>query len=136
MAVTRRRSRFGTLVKPRYNRFMGAARCVLVLAMAVAALGARCDTQTKQNPPANQTPPTPQTTEVSRERAIEIARQEVKFTPESIDAVRATSEGPGHPAVWRVTVKGRLPDQPPGLFETRIFEIDVRTGEIVGASMN
>jgi hypothetical protein len=50
--------------------------------------------------------------------------------------VQVTSEGPGRPVVWRVTFKGRLPDQPPGLFETRVFEIDVRTGEIVAGSMN
>ena len=88
--------------------------------MAVAAMGALCD------PPAK-------STEISRERAIEIARQEIHFSANSVEAVRATSMGRD---VWRVTFKGRLPDQPPDLFETRIFEIDVRTGEIVSASMN
>lgn len=86
--------------------------------VAVAAMGALCD------PPAK-------STEISRERAIEIARQEVNLKADSVDAVRATSQGR---AVWRVTFKGRLPDQPPGLFETHIIEIDVRTGKIVSAS--
>jgi hypothetical protein len=104
------------------------ARFIFALAMAVATMGARCDTR----PNNAQIKPT----EISRERAIEIARKEVSFQPDSVDAVHATSEGPGRPAVWRVTFKGRLPDQPPGLFETRIFDIDVITGKIVSESMN
>jgi hypothetical protein len=103
-------------------------RFALVLSMAVTAMGARCATP-PNDPPAKQT-------EISREHAIAIARKQVNFTPDSVDAVQGTSEGPGHPAVWRVTFKGRLPGQPPGLFETRIIEIDVRTGAIVSASMN
>jgi hypothetical protein len=106
------------------------ARLVFVLAFAIGATGARCNT-----PPSNP-PSTQQTAEISRERAIEIARKQVSFGPDSVDAVQVTSEGPGRPVVWRVTFKGRLPDQPPGLFETRVFEIDVRTGEIVAGSMN
>jgi hypothetical protein len=39
----------------------------------------------------------------------------------------------GRPA-WQVTLKGRLPGQPPGLFETAIVEIDRRIGEIVSLS--
>lgn len=73
--------------------------------------------------------PSPSSTpEISRERAIEIARAEVSFEPDSIDAVRAMS---GTRPVWRVTLRGRLPGQPPGLFETAIVEIDRRTGEVV-----
>lgn len=107
-------------------------RFLLLLAMAVAGMGALCD------PPA-QPPAQPSTavkpTAISRERAIEIARKDVSFPPESIEAVQVKSELGGR-AVWRVTFKGRLPDSLPGLFETRIFEIDLRTGEIVGASIN
>jgi len=33
-----------------------------------------------------------------------------------------------------VTIRGRLPGQPPELFETRIFEIDRRTGVIVSVA--
>ena len=66
--------------------------------------------------------------EISRERAIEIARSQVSFYPNSIKAVRTTS---GARAVWRVTFRGRLPGQPPLLFETILVEIDRRSGEVV-----
>jgi len=66
--------------------------------------------------------------EISRERAIEIARSHVSFEPDSVDAVAVTAAGRD---VWRVTFRGRLPGQPPGLFETAIIEVDRRSGEIV-----
>ena len=68
---------------------------------------------------------------ITRERAIVIAKTQVKWTPFDEAATRATSNGR---AIWRVTLKGRLPGQPPLLFETRIVEVDVRTGEIVSVS--
>jgi hypothetical protein len=92
-----------------------------LVVVAVSTMGALCD------PPIT-------ATEISRERAIEIARQEVNLNADSVEAVRATSEGPDHQAIWRVTLKRRLPDQPQGLFETHIVEIDARTGKIVGLS--
>lgn len=70
----------------------------------------------------------PSAQEISRERAIEIARQHVSFQPDSVEAERATSSAR---PVWRVTLRGRLPGQPPGLFETAIVEIDRRSGEVV-----
>lgn len=100
------------------SRLTWRARLVLLLAVAVAALGAVCD------------PPT-EPTEISRERAIDIARPEAMFAPDSVEASQVTSEGR---SLWRVTFKGRLPDQPPELFETVIVEIDSRTGEIVSLS--
>lgn len=66
--------------------------------------------------------------EINRERAIEIARAYVSFQPDSIEAVRTTS---GARAIWRVTFRGRLPGQPPLLFETIIVEVDRQSGEIV-----
>ena len=66
--------------------------------------------------------------EVPRERAIDVARQHVSFTPDSVVAERATVHTR---LVWRVTFRGRLPGQPPGLFETIIIAIDRRTGEVV-----
>ena len=66
--------------------------------------------------------------EISRERAIEIARAQVSFHPDSIKAVRTTS---GARAVWRVTFRGRLPGQPPLLFETIVVEVDRHSGEVV-----
>ena len=69
--------------------------------------------------------------EISREQAIQIAQPQVSFEPESIDDERVTSAGR---AVWRVTFRGRLPGQPPMLFETRIVEVDRRSGEIVSVA--
>ena len=66
--------------------------------------------------------------EISRERAIEIARPHVSFQPDSVEAERATSAGR---AVWRVTFRGRLPGQPPPLFETILVEVDRHSGEVV-----
>lgn len=101
-------------------------RVVLILAAAIAALGAACD------PPVKSAKPDAPV-EITRERAIEIARHEIRFDATSVEADRVTADGV---IVWRVTLKGRLPDQPPGLFETRIFDIDVKSGKIVSASMN
>ena len=70
----------------------------------------------------------PSQAEISREHAIEIARPHVSFQPDSIDAERGTS---ARRPVWRVTFRGRLPGQPPGLFETIIIEVDRQSGEIV-----
>jgi len=71
----------------------------------------------------------PSSNEISRERAIEIARSQLSFSPDTIDATRTDSGGRN---VWRVTFRGRLPGQPPGLFETLIVEVDRITGEIIG----
>jgi hypothetical protein len=74
-------------------------------------------------------PAGPVASEISREQAIEIARHEVPFEPDFVRAEQATTDG--QRAVWRVTFRGRLPGQPPGLFETMIVEVDARTGDIV-----
>ena len=66
--------------------------------------------------------------EISRERAIEIARREVSFHPDSITAVKTTS---GARVVWQVTFRGRLQGQPPLLFETIIVEVDRHSGAVV-----
>lgn len=70
----------------------------------------------------------PSSNEITRERAIEIARSQLSFSPDTIDATRTASAGRN---IWRVTFRGRLPGQPPGLFETLIVEVDRITGEIV-----
>lgn len=51
-------------------------------------------------------PAGPLESQISREQAIEIARQEVSFQPDSIEAV--LSESRERP-LWRVTFRGRLP---------------------------
>jgi hypothetical protein len=70
----------------------------------------------------------PSPVEISSDRAIDVARSHVSFVPDMIDVVRATSSSR---AVWRVTFKGRLPGQPPGLFEIAIVEVDRVSGEVV-----
>jgi hypothetical protein len=69
--------------------------------------------------------------ELSRESAITIARQQVSFNPSTIEARKGTS---GSTPVWRITLRGRLPGQPPMLFETRVVEIDRRTGAVVSVA--
>ena len=71
--------------------------------------------------------------EIRRERAIEIARGQASFYPNSIKAVRTTA---GARAVWRVTFRGRLPGQPPLLFETMIVEVDRYSGEVVSIAQS
>ena len=73
----------------------------------------------------------PVESQLTREQAIEIARQEVSFQPESVEAV--LSESKGRP-VWQVTFRGRLSGQPPGLFETMIVEVDAYSGDVVSIS--
>jgi len=100
------------------------ARFVVIGVLALASLGVSCD------PPATSST----SSSITRDKAIEIARQETKLTAgENVEAVQVTSNGK---AVWRVTFKYRLPDQPPGLYETRSVELDAQTGKIVGASIN
>jgi len=97
------------------RRRRAVIRAVLAGALLAGTVCAACANRTS-------------TSEISREHAIEIARREVSFQPDSIEAIRATS---GATPVWRVTLRGRLPNQPPGLFETVVVEIDRRSGEIV-----
>lgn len=69
--------------------------------------------------------------EIDRQRAMELARAQVTFEPFFTDAVTATAAGR---LVWRVTFRGRLPGQPPDLFETVVVEIDRRTGGVVSVA--
>jgi hypothetical protein len=70
----------------------------------------------------------PPAREIGRDRAVAIARSQIGFQPSNIDAVKASAAGR---PIWRVTIRGRLPGQPPELFETRIIEIDRVSGAIV-----
>ena len=71
------------------------------------------------------------TAEISQQRAVEIARSQVPFTISTVNAVKASAAGR---PIWRVTLRGRLPGQPPELFETRIVEIDRVTGAIISVA--
>ena len=73
----------------------------------------------------------PSSPDISRERAISIARSQVSFEPTSIDAERVMS---GTRPVWRVAFRGTLPGQPPGLFETVIVDVDRQTGDIISVA--
>lgn len=71
--------------------------------------------------------------EISRERAIEIARQQIDFEPGRVEAVQETDEE-GRP-VWRVTFYAQGVDAAnPGHVE--FFLIDRKTGEIVSLGMS
>lgn len=70
---------------------------------------------------------------ISREQAIEIARQQIDFEPGRVEAVQENDET-GRPA-WRVTfyapgVDGANPGQ------VSFFVIDRRTGEILSLGMS
>ena len=73
----------------------------------------------------------PRTTEVTRDRAIALARTQVSFEPFEIKARRTRTDGR---AVWLVELKGRLPVQPPLLFETAVVEIDAVSGGVVSVA--
>ena len=97
---------------------MRRRRAAILIVASALALGVTCSG-------------TSQETAITRDRAIEIARSHVSFQPDSVQAERAASSAR---PVWRVTFRGRLPGQPPGLFETAVIEVDRRTGEVVSTS--
>jgi hypothetical protein len=70
-------------------------------------------------------------TELSRDRAITIAKTQVRFDPFDVTADRMRTSGG---TVWRVVLKGRLPGQPPMLFETVVVEIDAITGSVLSVA--
>jgi hypothetical protein len=69
--------------------------------------------------------------EISRERAIEIARSQITFQASTVEAVKASV---ARRPIWRVTIRGRLPGQPPELFEIRRVEIDRVSGAVVSVA--
>lgn len=70
--------------------------------------------------------------EISREKAIEIARQHLEFEAQSTEAVRTTDEGR---PVWQITFRGEDigPGRPIG--EVLIVLVDRKTGEVVSIGM-
>ena len=53
------------------------------------------------------------------------------FEPDGVETALVTSDVG---AVWRLTFRGRLPGQPPGLFETMIVEVDSESGEVASVA--
>jgi Zn-dependent metalloprotease len=89
---------------------------LLLLAVALAACAPRTTTR-----------------EISREKAIEIARQQVKFEIKTTEAEKAAEEGR---PVWRITFHGEPigPSNPIG--EVMFVVIDRVTGEVVSLGMS
>ncbi len=71
--------------------------------------------------------------EVSRERAIEIGRTQVKFKPKSIKAERTRDNGR---TVWRVTFRSEPASQVHPMGEIFIVIVDRKTGEIVSVAQS
>lgn len=71
--------------------------------------------------------------EISREKAIEIARQHLTFEAKSVEAEHATEQGR---PVWRVTFRGREPNPPHLMGEFLAVTIDRKTGEMVTVGMS
>jgi hypothetical protein len=70
--------------------------------------------------------------EISKERAIELARPQVTFEPGKVEAVKDTEEGR---PVWRVTFYGKGVDAThPG--EVMFVLLDRKTGEVVSLGMS
>lgn len=71
--------------------------------------------------------------EISRERAIELARQHITFEPRTTEAEPGTENGR---PVWRVTFRGKPMEPNREMAELQIVTIDRRTGEMVTVSMS
>ena len=70
--------------------------------------------------------------ELSKERAVELARQHVQFEPGKIEAVKDTDQGR---PVWRVTFYGKgVSAVHPG--EVMIVVLDRKSGEVVSLGMS
>ena len=82
---------------------------------------------------AQKVPPGNSPKEISRERAVEIARSHVQFQPKSISAEKATENG--HP-VWRVTFRGEPAGQGGVIGEVLIVSLDRFTGEVVSIAQS
>lgn len=69
--------------------------------------------------------------EISRKRAIELARGHVTFKPKSIRAVKTTAD---KRPIWRITFSGESigPARPMG--EVTIVDLDRLSGEVVSIS--
>ena len=67
--------------------------------------------------------------QVDETQAVDIARRQVLFEPENVEAEISTDE---QPPVWRVMLRGRLPGQSVFEFETATVRIDAVTGDVLG----
>lgn len=93
---------------------MGMKSAFLVFSLFIVALGG-C-------PPAVEQPL------VAEDQAINTARLQVFFEPESIEAQLNTDQDP---QVWEISLRGRLPGQSIFDFELAVVTIDAITGNVV-----
>ena len=70
--------------------------------------------------------------EISRERAIELAREHLTFEARKVEAVEATDQGR---PVWKVTFRGVEHSQD-HMGEILIVNIDRKTGQMVSIAMS
>lgn len=82
------------------------------------------------NPPSAQGSQ-PALKEISRERAIEIARERIDFKPKGVKAVKVIEE---NRKVWRVTFRGEPISKVHVMGKTMIVGVDRFTGEVVSVS--
>lgn len=83
--------------------------------------------------PTQKDPSGPPKNEISRERAIEMGRTQVKFQPKSITAEKTKENGR---PVWRVTFRGEPVSQVHPMGEIFIVILDRKTGEIVSVAQS
>ncbi|HYN21749.1 MAG TPA: PepSY domain-containing protein [Thermoanaerobaculia bacterium] len=94
-------------------------KTAVLLTLALLALLAGCASRSESQ-------------EISKERAIELAREHVEFEPGNIEAVKETEEGR---PVWRVTFYGKgVSATQPG--EVMFVLLDRKTGEVVSLGMS
>ena len=67
--------------------------------------------------------------QVDEEQAVAVARRQVLFEPE---AVEAEMDADASPPVWRVTLRGRLPGASLFAFEEATVTVDAVTGDVIG----
>jgi len=102
------------------------ARSLLLLAL-LGVLAARLPESVRSDPS------NPLRKEISRQRAIEIARPQVKFQVKSVAAKRDTDNGR---PVWRVTFRGKHVSEGHPMTEIMIVLVDRKTGEIVSLAQS
>jgi len=109
----------------------GIHQRVLAVSVALSVVSACMDTSTGPAPAVAVPPAVGAAQEITRERAIEIARQHVTFEPTSTEAVSTVREGK---QVWVVTF--RRAGQSGGLGQFMEVTIDRATGMVVSLAMS
>jgi hypothetical protein len=107
---------------PTFRRFKTG--CGLLLLAGVLTTTPGCSSNSPTSPTDR--------TGISRERAIEIARPQVTFSPTSVEATKETYQGR---PTWAVTFRASDGSHG-GLGKFMMVWVDQRTGEIVSLAMS